>query len=72
MEEETYLNSVDKVQQDLALVTRTDILDVLDNELSGGAHAADCQEDIVVEEVSSQALNLLGEGGAEQQCLALP
>ena len=66
-----HLDRVDQVQEDSALVIGGHILDVLHDEVGGGADAANGEEDVVVHEVCSQALDLLGEGGGEEESLAL-
>lgn len=48
-----------------------DVFDVLDNQIRGGADAADGQEDVVGHEVGREPLDLLGERGREEQRLAL-
>ena len=44
---------------------------MLDNQIRGGADAADGQEDVVGHEVGREPLDLLGERGREEQRLAL-
>ena len=67
----SHLNSADEVQQDVALFVGGDVLHVLHDQVSGGTDTPDRQEDVVVHEVCGQALDLLGEGGAEEQGLPL-
>ena len=45
------------------LVELLDVSEVLSDLTGGGAHAADCQEHIVVEEIASQGLHIAREGG---------
>jgi hypothetical protein len=67
-----HLDAVDQVDDRLALGVRLHVLDVLHDQVGGGADAADGEEDVVGEEVGGEALDLLGEGGREEQRLALP
>jgi hypothetical protein len=50
----THVNHLDAVQHSLALLILLHILYVLCNQVGGATHAADCQENVVVQEVCRQ------------------
>ncbi len=62
-------NRLQQVQQHLALIRRRDVLDHLHDEVGGRSHTPHGQEDVVTQEVRRQPLDLLREGGREQQGL---
>ena len=63
------LHRLHQVQQHLTLVRRRHILHHLHDQISGRTHTTHRQEDVVMHEIRGQTLNLLGEGGGEQQGL---
>jgi hypothetical protein len=62
---------VKNVEQDRTLVLVFDILDLLRDVLRGGADTTDREEDVLLEEVTSEHLNFAREGGTEHERLAL-
>jgi hypothetical protein len=63
--------SVENVQEDGALVSVLDVLDLLGNVLRGRSDTTDGQENVVLEEVASKHLDVAGEGGREHESLAV-
>jgi len=59
-----------ELEELLVLVVLLNVLDVLLDVGRGRADTADGEEDVVVEEVTSELLDLVGEGGREQESLA--
>jgi hypothetical protein len=62
---------VEDVQEDGALVSVLDVLDLLGNVLRGRSDTTDRQENVVLEEVASKHLDVAGEGGREHESLAV-
>jgi len=62
---------VEDVQEDGALVSVLDVLDLLGNVLRGRSDTTDGQENVVLEEVASKHLDVAGEGGREHESLAV-
>merc|ERR1711963_880973 len=64
-------DSIQKVKESLLLVAFVHADDALANRFGGRTHTTHLQKDIILQEISSQLLNLSGEGSAEHQSLAL-
>jgi hypothetical protein len=63
--------SVEDVQEDGALVSVLDVLNLLSDVLRGRSDTTDGQEDVVLEEVASKHLDVTGESGREHESLAV-
>jgi hypothetical protein len=70
-ESQTASMSVKNVKQNGTLVDILDVLDLLGDVLRGGTNTTNGKEDVVLEEVTSEHLDVAGEGGREHQSLAL-
>ena len=62
---------LEDIEKDRALVLVLDVLDPLGDVLGGRADTTDGEEDVVLHEVSSEHLDVAGEGGGEHERLTL-
>lgn len=65
------VGGVDEIQQELVFLVLIDPDHLLRDVGGSGADSTDSQENVVLQEVSGQDLDLLGEGGAEHERLSL-